>query len=62
MTLKEEILLASDYGRTIIEALYPESKDCFGSNKKFRMRDEKTPSVSLKLVESKLGNRRWNKN
>ena len=59
MTLKEEILLASDYGRTIIEALYPESKDCFGSNKKFRMRDEKTPSVSLKLVESKLGLKYW---
>lgn len=59
MTLKEQILLATDYGRDIITALYPESSECFGTNKKFRMRDERTASTSLKLVDSKAGVKYW---
>ncbi len=59
MTLKEKILQASDYGRDIIVRLYPESAECFGTNRKFRIRDEKTASTSLKLVESKGGVTYW---
>ena len=59
MTLKEKILLASDYGKDIIVGLYPESLECFNTNKKFRMRDEKTASTSLKLVDSKAGIKYW---
>ncbi len=59
MTLKEKILQASDYGKDIIVRLYPESADCFGTNRKFRMREEKTASTSLKLVESQNGLTYW---
>ncbi|MCQ2339194.1 MAG: toprim domain-containing protein [Paludibacteraceae bacterium] len=59
MTLKEKILQASDYGKDIIAKLYPESIECFGTNKKFRIREEKTASTSLKLVESKNGITYW---
>ena len=59
MTLKEKILQATDYGKDIIVRLYPESADCFGTNRKFRIRDEKTASTSLKLVESKSGTTYW---
>lgn len=59
MTLKEKILQASDYGKDIIIRLYPESAECFGTNKKFRIREEKTASTSLKLVESKNGITYW---
>lgn len=59
MTLKEKILQASDYGKDIIIRLYPESAECFGTNKKFRIREEKTASTSLKLVESKNGVTYW---
>lgn len=59
MTLKEQILQATDYGKDIIVRLYPESAECFGTNKKFRMREEKTASTSLKLVESKGGVTYW---
>ncbi len=59
MTLKEKILQASDYGKDIIVRLYPESAECFGTNRKFRIREEKTASTSLKLVESKGGITYW---
>ena len=59
MTLKEKILQASDYGKDIIVRLYPESADCFGTNRKFRIREEKTASTSLKLVESQNGVTYW---
>jgi len=45
----EDIWKETDGGRTIIENLFPASSKCFGNKKKFKIRDEKTPSCSLFL-------------
>lgn len=51
MITKEEIWAKTDGGKTIIEHFYPQSRDSFDNpNKKFRIRDEKTPSAALKFI------------
>ena len=45
----DEIFRQTDGGRTIIEALYPQSREAFSNpKKKFSIRAEKTPSCALK--------------
>lgn len=46
-------LFAEDGGRRFIIHLYPDSEECFENpTKKFRMRDEKSASASVKRMES----------
>lgn len=46
---KEEILLATNGGLDIIISYYPDAAECIGhKTKKFKMREEKTPSAAIK--------------
>ncbi|WP_421977853.1 primase-helicase family protein [Roseivirga seohaensis] len=46
----EAILKATDGGLDIILFLCPDAKNCIGNNKHFKLRDENTPSTSLKQM------------
>lgn len=62
MNLKEDILKATDGGRKIFEDLYgEEARRSFQTNgkHKIKIRDEKTPSVSFKLVKPASGTPYW---
>jgi hypothetical protein len=48
---KEEILTATNGGLDIILSYYPDASDCIDKKgKKFKMRDEKTPSAAIKRL------------
>lgn len=45
-TTIQQLMELSDDGADIIKRIYPQSEACFGTSKKFAIRDEKTPSAS----------------
>lgn len=47
MDLKQEILNATDGGLDILCDIFPEARETVGNKKKFKIRDEKTPSAML---------------
>lgn len=60
MIRPENILRATDGGLRIILDLYPQAKDCVGvRNKHFAIRDERTPSCSLRQFESQKYGKIW---
>lgn len=59
---KDDILRATDGGRTIFEDLYPASKEIFSSHDqkgKIKLRDERTASASFKKIFPKVGEPYW---
>lgn len=59
MIKAEDILNATHGGLDIILDCYPQAKDCVNAKKHFAIRDERTPSASLRQYDSKSYGRIW---
>lgn len=59
MIKAEDILNATNGGLDIILDCYPQARDCVTSKKHFAIRDERTPSASLRQYDSKAYGRIW---
>ena len=51
MITVEQLYNATDGGLRIILDLYPQARDCVGTTKHFRVRNEKTPSACIKQYD-----------
>ena len=59
MIKAEDILNATHGGLDIILDCYPQARDCVNAKKHFAIRDERTPSASLRQYDSKSYGRIW---
>lgn len=55
----EDILNATNGGLDIILDCYPQARDCVNSKKHFAIRNERTPSASIRQFDSKTYGRIW---
>ncbi len=59
MIKAEDILNATHGGLDIILDCYPQAKDCVNAKKHFSIRDERTPSASIRQYDSQKYGRIW---
>ena len=59
MIKAEDILNATHGGLDIILDCYPQARDCVNAKKHFAIRDERTPSASLRQYDSKSYGKIW---
>lgn len=59
MIKAEDILNATHGGLDIILDCYPQAKDCVNAKKHFSIRDERTPSASIRQYDSQKHGRIW---
>ena len=59
MIKAEDILNATHGGLDIILDCYPQAKGCVNTKKHFAIRDERTPSASLREYDSKSYGKIW---
>lgn len=59
MIKAEDILNATHGGLDIILDCYPQARECIGTKKHFAIRDERTPSASLREYDSKNYGKIW---
>lgn len=53
MDLKDRLYQATNCGLDIILTYYPQAREAVDSGKHFRLRDERTPSASVKLIKGR---------